>query len=119
MGNAFVHVELHTDDLATARKFYENLFEWTLEDMPMGKAPYTMVRVGEGTGGGMTSNLDAKAPSRWLPYVEVDDVGAATKKAEKLGATVAQEPTEIPPGKFSVILDPTGAALALWESKTR
>lgn len=58
------------------------------------------------------------APSRWLAYVRVDDVAAATKKAKELGATVLQNRTEVPNfGWFSVISDPTGAVLGLWQAK--
>jgi predicted enzyme related to lactoylglutathione lyase len=78
---------------------------------------YTMIGVGEGTGGGMMKHPMPGAPSAWLAYVLVDDVAAVTKKAQSLGATVAKDVTEIPGiGWFSIIVDPTGAALALWKS---
>ena len=32
MGNAFVHVELNTTDLAKAKEFYGQLFDWKLTD---------------------------------------------------------------------------------------
>ena len=32
MANPFVHVELHTDDVAKAKAFYSRLFGWKLED---------------------------------------------------------------------------------------
>lgn len=118
MGNPFVHVELHTDDLAKARGFYENLFDWKLEDVPMGQGPYTLIGVGEGTGGGMMTNPVPGTPSHWLAYAQVDDVAAATEQAKSLGASVLQERTEVPgSGWFSVIADPTGATLGLWEPK--
>jgi hypothetical protein len=57
-------------------------------------------------------------PSQWIPYVYVDDVSASTAKAKSLGATVVADVAEIPDfGWFSVILDPTGAALGLWQPK--
>src|SRR5207249_9219310 len=57
MGNPFVHVELHTNDVKRAREFYSKLFEWKLKDEPMpGGGAYTMIEVGTGTGGGMTIN---------------------------------------------------------------
>jgi predicted enzyme related to lactoylglutathione lyase len=60
------------------------------------------------------------APSFWLAYVLVDDIGAATEKAKSLGATVMKDATEVPgAGWFSVIVDPTGAALALWKPTRR
>lgn len=49
--------------------------------------------------------------------VDVDDVKAATAKAVSLGATVMKEVTEVPGmGWFTIILDPTGAALGLWQA---
>ena len=35
MANPFVHVELHTNDLARARQFYTSLVGWKLQDVPM------------------------------------------------------------------------------------
>ena len=47
MGNPFVHVELHTNDVKRAREFYSKLFEWKLKDEPMpGGGAYTMIEVG-------------------------------------------------------------------------
>jgi predicted enzyme related to lactoylglutathione lyase len=84
MGNPFVHVELNTTDTAKAKTFYEKLFDWKLEDMPIGERSYTMIRVGEGTGGGMMQQLIPGASSAWLPYVLVDDIDEATEKASRL-----------------------------------
>jgi predicted enzyme related to lactoylglutathione lyase len=119
MANPFVHVELNTTDAAKAKAFYGSLFDWKLEDVQMGPGgTYTMIQVGEGTGGGLMQHPMPGAPSTWLAYVLVDDVAAATKKARALGATVAKDVTEIPgAGWFSIIVDPTGAALGLWKSK--
>ena len=117
MANPFVHVELNTTDLSKAKSFYGKLFGWELEDVQMGPGDtYTMIKVGEGTGGGMLKQPVPGAPSAWLAYVLVDDIGAATQKAKSLGAKVVKDPTEVPgAGWFSVIVDPTGAALALWK----
>jgi len=119
MANPFVHVELNTTDLSKAKDFYGKLFDWNLEDVPMGNDTYTMIKVGEGTGGGMMKHPMPGAPSTWLAYVLVDDVAAATQKAKSLGATVIKDVTEVMgAGWFSIILDPTGAALGLWKPKT-
>jgi predicted enzyme related to lactoylglutathione lyase len=81
---------------------------------------YTLINVGTGTGGGMMKHPMPGAPSAWLAYVGVDDVAAATAQAKSLGATILMEKTEVPGmGWFTVLLDPTGAALALWETKPR
>lgn len=119
MANPFVHVELQTRDLAQARDFYARLFDWKLEDIPAsGDMLYTLIKVGEGTGGGMFANPDPRLPSHWLPYVAVDDIDASTRKARDLGATVLQD--VIPVGEFgwrSVIMDPAGAVIAMWKPK--
>ena len=119
MGNPFVHVELATTDLDKAKSFYQSLFDWKLNEMDMGSGmSYTMIDVGEGTGGGMMKHPMPGAPSAWLAYVNVDNVAAATAKAKSLGATVLREVTEVPnAGSFSIIVDPTGAMLGLWQPK--
>ena len=122
MANPFVHIELNTSDVAKAKSFYGGLLNWKLEDTPMGEGEtYTMIGVGEGgVGGGMTRNPMPGAPSAWMPYVDVDNVADATKKAQSLGATVIRDVTEIPDyGSFSIIQDPTGAVLGLWTSVRR
>src|SRR3977135_587662 len=112
MGNPFVHVELMSNDVGKAKTFYGKLFDWKLEDMPMGDMTYTMIRVGEGTGGGLMKNPIPGAPSSWLADVLVGDLKAATSKAKSLGATVMKDVTEVPgAGSFTIITDPTGAML--------
>jgi predicted enzyme related to lactoylglutathione lyase len=119
MANPFVHVELSTTDPAKAKAFYGKLFDWTLEDVPMGEMTYTMIKVGNGTGGGLMKHPVPGAPSAWLAYVQVDDIEAATKKAKSLGANVMKDVTEVMgAGWLSVIIDPTGAALGLWKPKS-
>jgi predicted enzyme related to lactoylglutathione lyase len=120
MANPFVHVELNTTDVDKAKGFYSKLFGWKLEDVPMEKMTYTMIGVGEGTGGGMMKQPMPGAPSVWIAYVLVDDIVAATKKAMSLGATVLHEVTPVMDmGSFSIIADPTGAHLGLWQTKKK
>jgi len=118
MANPFVHVELNTTDVPAAKAFYGKLFDWKLEDVPMPTGQYTLIQVGEGTGGGLMKHPVPGAPSQWLAYVLVDDIEAATQKAKSLGATVMQDVTEVMGmGWLSIIVDPTGAALGLWKAK--
>jgi uncharacterized protein len=119
MANAFCHLELNTTDLAKAKDFYGKLFTWETSEMDMGPGgTYVLIKPGEGPGGGMMTHPVPGAPSQWLPYVAVDDVVSATAKAKSLGAQVMRDKTEVPNmGWFSILLDPTGAAIALWENK--
>jgi uncharacterized protein len=116
MGNPFVHIELHTRDLRKSKKFYSDLFDWKMEDIP--GQDYTVINVGEGTGGGLMVNPNSDAPDRWLPYILVDDVSAAARRAVSLGATLTQDRTEVPDmGWYSVLVDPFGLAFGLWQPK--
>jgi predicted enzyme related to lactoylglutathione lyase len=117
MANPFVHIELHTKDVDKSKKFYASMFDWKFEEFP--SMDYTIINVGEGTGGGMIKNPMPGDPDNWLPYILVEDVQASTRKAKSLGATIAKDVTEVPGmGWFSVIIDPTGAAFGLWQAKT-
>src|ERR1700694_5744271 len=93
MANSFVHLELNTPDPEKAKAFYSKLFQWQLEEIPNPAVPdssYTMVKVGEGTGGGIMKQVPG-GPSGWLAYVAVDDIHVATKKGRSLGAEVVKE----------------------------
>jgi uncharacterized protein len=118
VANPFVHVELNTTDLGKAKTFYHSLFEWQLQDVDMGGgASYTLIRVGEGTGGGMMKHPMPGQPSVWIPYVLVDEIRAATAKAKSLGATIIKEAVPVmDEGIFSIIVDPTGGCLGLWQA---
>ena len=92
-------------------------FDWTLEDTPVPGGTYTLIKVGQGTGGGMMKHPMPGAPSAWLPYV-ADDIHASTAKVKTLGGTVVVDVQEIPNvGWFSIIMDPTGAVLAMFKPK--
>jgi len=118
MPNAFCHIELSTGDLAAAKKFYKGLFKWKLNNTGKDFGGYVLIDVGKGTGGGMMTKPMPEAPTGWLPYVEVDDVKKTVAKAKKLGANAMVEYMEIPGGMgaFGVFVDPTGAAIGVWEA---
>jgi predicted enzyme related to lactoylglutathione lyase len=118
MAHPFCHMELGSTDVAKSKTFYTDMFGWQIQDMDMGGGmTYSMFKPeGDGPGGGMMKHPVPGAPSSWLPYVLVDDIHAATKQATSLGAKVMKDVQEVPQmGWFSIILDPTGAALGLWQ----
>jgi predicted enzyme related to lactoylglutathione lyase len=115
MPNGFVHIELNTDDVAKAKKFYKKVFDWKVS--PMGPG-YDGIDVGKGgVGGGMQKKPMANAPTMWLPYVLVDDVKKTVAKAATNGATVMVDFMEVGDmGAIGVFVDPTGAAIGVWEA---
>lgn len=118
MSNPFAYAELHTDAPAAAKAFYAQLLTWRMEDAPKSDGRYTEIQPGEGFPAGLTQNRYGGG-SHWLPYIKVDDVGAATAKAKSLGAKALVEMEQIPEGTFSVLADPTGAHFGLWQSASR
>jgi uncharacterized protein len=107
-------------DVAKAKSFYGKLFSWKLEDFDTGDMTYTLIKVGEGIGGGLMKNPMPDGHSMWIAHVKVGNVKAATSKAKSLGAEVKKDVTEVKgAGSFSIIADPTGAMLGLWEPKRK
>ena len=110
--NPIGYTELHTQDPARASAFYGQLFDWTPKEEQTPAGPYTMF---EGVLAGLTANRDG-VPVGWVPYVNVADVARSTRRAKELGGHVLRECIPIPEGTFSVVRDPTGGVLGLFES---
>jgi predicted enzyme related to lactoylglutathione lyase len=113
--NPVGYVELHTSDPARATAFYTELLAWRAEEenTPMGR--YTLF---QGILAGLKQAEDGIAPG-WLPYINVPDVVAATQRLRTLGGTVLRDCVTIPEGTFSVLRDPTGAQVGLFQSNKR
>ncbi|RJQ83525.1 MAG: VOC family protein [Desulfobacteraceae bacterium] len=108
--------ELMTSNLEAARKFYAQLFGWELERAPMQEMDYIMVKSnGREIAGMMATPPGAEAtPPNWGIYITVEDVDAAARKAQELGATVCVPPRDIPQvGRFCVLQDPQGAFFSI------
>jgi uncharacterized protein len=109
--------ELHTKDQTRAAEFYGKIFGWTGKTGEGDPMKYWHWKNAGKDIGGMMNVMSPEIPPHWLAYVTVADVDASTKKARDLGAKVLMEPMEVPKtGKFSVVQDPTGAAIALFKS---
>jgi uncharacterized protein len=119
MAHPFCHMELDTTDPTKAKSFYSALFNWKISDMDMGGGMiYSTFKPEDGPGGGIMQHPMPGAPSLWIPYVAVDDVKTSTQQATSLGAHLIKDVTEVPNmGWFSIVSDPTGAVIGLWETK--
>jgi len=113
----FVWFEHMSSDVPKARKFYEQLFAWHTEVMPMGDKRYSMIHNGDEGIGGYTES-PAGVPNHWIGYVSVPDVDQTHAAALAAGAKQLMAPTDFGPvGRGSAIKDPTGAPFCLWKSK--
>lgn len=110
--------ELMTSDTTAAAAFYQSIFGWASSRDDMGMGEYHVFKSGEeGHAGMMPLPPDTAPRSHWLNYILVTDVDAKAQEAIGLGAHQAVPPTDIPGmGRFSVLIDPQGAAFALYQS---
>jgi predicted enzyme related to lactoylglutathione lyase len=110
-----VHLELHTRDLEGAAWFYGELLGWRPERIVSRWGSYCALGIGEGLDGGI---VECGTPTaRWLPYVSVERIEAATERARELGASMVLGPREGPAGWRSVLWTPAGGEIALWQQK--
>lgn len=113
---AFCWDELMSVDPIASERFYTALFGWTTETKEMGSAgAYTLLNAGPAQIGGM---MKTQGPpmTYWLSYLNVSDVDASAREATTLGATIVAGPFDIPGvGRAAIVLDPTGAAIALYK----
>lgn len=112
MAQPFVWFDLRTKDVAASRTFHEQLFGWQIAEVPMDDATLTMIG-GDQPWASVVD--DGGERVGWFPYVQVDDLQAATKKAEDLGATVLQPARQGPAGTYTPIREPGGAVFALFQ----
>ena len=118
---SFCWVELMTNDQPAAKNFYTKLFNWTFDDAPISDGEfYTMLHLnGKGVGALYQRGKNQQnIPPHWNCYVTVANVDDAAKKAESLGGKTILPPFDVMDvGRMAVIVDPTGAALCLWQAK--
>jgi uncharacterized protein len=113
MSFPFVWLHHNGEKSSQIKRFYESLFAWKASGGPGGM---TMLAADAGPFAAIGSKEDRYGDrEEWIPFVAVDDVDAATKRAVSLGATLLREKRRGPAGEFSVVRDPGGAALALWK----
>jgi hypothetical protein len=114
----FSWAELATSDADAAKAFYSDIFGWDYRDTPIGDGMvYSTALVDGEAAAALFASADQ--PPHWNCYVTVESVDAATGRAGGLGANVMAEPFDVMDvGRMSVIADPTGAVLSLWEPRT-
>ena len=112
MSSPFVWFQHNGQKSKETKRFFESLLDWKSSDGPGG---LTMLATDAGPFAALGSKEERCGDrDEWIPFVAVEDVEAATKRAVALGATLLREKSRGPAGEFTVVRDPGGAALALW-----
>ncbi|MFD0902126.1 VOC family protein [Actinomadura sediminis] len=113
---AMCWTELACEDPEEAVRFYGEVFGWRAVHRAY-YTDYVNFKVGDWSVGGLVALKELRSagyrdpPAHWIPYIWVTDCDAATARAAELGARVLLPPTTIPPGRFAVLSDPTGARI--------
>ncbi|MBN2217170.1 MAG: VOC family protein [Pirellulales bacterium] len=116
-----VHFEIPADDLARAKKFYQDLFDWKIE--PYGgdsSAEYLMIQTtGESEepvvcGGMMARQQPGQPITNYISVASIDEYAA---KVGALGGQILVPKTLVPEhGHFAVCLDTEGNVFGLWKN---
>ena len=121
-----VHFELPADDCGRAAKFYKKAFGWELTKFPMEGMEYWGVHTGEVDkknmpkdkgyiNGGLTKRGPMKLEHTTV-VMTVPAIGPAIKKAEKAGAKLVMEKTNVGGmGWYAKVTDTEGNVIGLWQ----
>ena len=106
--NPVVHFEIGCRDLPATRNFYQEMFEWQIDE-------YFQI-AHAGLAGHLVS-LGHEPQHYTMFYVQVDDVAEAIARAESLGGRKLVGPVAIPTGTFAWIMDTEQNTIGLWRPK--
>jgi len=114
MANPVVHFEVVGKDAQALQGFYEDAFEWQMEEAIPNY--YAMALPGgddSGINGGIGQAMCGGAGHVTF-YVEVPDLEATLSKIENLGGSRVMEPTDVPEGpSIAMFTDPEGHLVGL------
>ena len=112
--------EIGTGDPAAARRFYGDVFGWTVsyDDTKSTDAAYQIFTTGdaEGLRGGLFAT-EGKVPNYAIFHVLVENVEATCRRVEEAGGKILRAPEANPAGvTFAHVLDPAGNHFGVFKS---
>jgi len=113
-----VHFDLPADNVDRAKKFYEKLFEWKFNQVPM-PTPFFLIETKDlngnpGVGAGMG---ERKLPEqRTMNYIGVLSVEEYITKVKKLGGNIIMQRTAVAGwGYLAICVDTENNNFGLWQ----
>jgi predicted enzyme related to lactoylglutathione lyase len=121
-----VHFEIPSDDIAMSKKFYNELFGWSIEKWPGSESmpegmEYWMITTTDDEGnkaltGGMMKRQNVQQQGI-TNYIDVKSVDEYSVKVKNLGGKVVVSKMSVPSmGYFAVCLDTENNTFAIWET---
>ncbi len=110
--------DLMCTDPAAAAAFYGALFGWKISELTVMGMTIRRLTLGD-TVLGAIMPFDAKLgfPSHWVPYMQAASVDDTCRRVSELGGEVCMGAMDIPPGRFALANDPTGALFSPFTPK--
>jgi uncharacterized protein len=111
--------DLGAPDVAKARKFYSDVFSWTVQPGGPEAGGYSVAELnGRGVAGVGPKMGPPEAPTMWMTYLATSDADATAAKIQGAGGQLVMEPTDITDvGRMAVAVDPAGAAFGIWQAR--
>jgi predicted enzyme related to lactoylglutathione lyase len=124
-----VHFEVPSDDIERSKRFYNELFGWTIEKLQgTDKIPegmeYWMITTTDENGdksltGGMLKRQNPQQ-QEITNYIDVKSIDEYSARVEKLGGKVVVQKMPVPGmGYFAICLDTENNSFAIWETDNR
>jgi uncharacterized protein len=120
--NSLCWNEVLTRDADAGKAFYGAVFGWQGRPPGFEGAPqtYTVWELDGKQVGGMMQMTEeyfpAEIPPHWSVCFAVADCDGIVARARELGATVTNEPMDMPIGRFAGLIDPQGASFTVMQA---
>jgi predicted enzyme related to lactoylglutathione lyase len=117
-------VDVETDDVAGAQRFYGTLFGWTFTQVTPPGIPLVYVIAeldGQDVAGiGGPASPTSTASARWHTYIAVDDIEATIRSVEQAGGRLVDPVEQAGEGGWNAtVADPAGVDVRLWQAERR
>lgn len=117
---AFCWVELGTSDLSAAKRFYQGLFAWGLQEHEMAPGEvYSIFQLKERDAAAayqLSAERQPGVPPHWMIYVATANADATSARSVELGGSMIAPPFDVGEiGRMGMLIDPTGAAHTVWQ----
>jgi uncharacterized protein len=113
---SFCWSELATSDGEKAKKFYTEMFGWTVVEYPMPGGVYIIFQ-SEGNDAAAMYAGQTGVPPHWGVYFSVANVDESAAKIVPLGGKVVAGPFDVmESGRMVAAQDPQGAVFSLWQA---
>ena len=111
-------VDLLSSDPARSIAFYAALFRWGVRGAADAASGYVTLEADGRPLAGLAPNIpESGIPDTWTAYLACDDLEGAESAVTVAGGTVAVQALAVgPSAALSIVTDPGGAVVGLWDS---